>query len=80
MTLFSDFMGDGVSLLTGNMDFTSFKKWDFGAYPILIENRAGDVLCTSLLLQEIYRQKRKDDFFVIPNGFGLIDNPVGTKR
>ncbi|HAW51992.1 MAG TPA: hypothetical protein DCX54_06635 [Flavobacteriales bacterium] len=77
---FCDFMGDGTRVLAGNMDFVSFRKWDIGAYPILVENRAGKVLCSSLLLQEIYHMNRKDEFFVIPNGFGVIDNPVGISH
>jgi hypothetical protein len=80
LTSFSDFIGEGTRILAGNMDFLSFKKWDFGAYPILIENRGGKVLCSSLLLKEIFKQKRNDDFFVIPNGYNLIDNPVGTQH
>ena len=78
LTSFGDFMGYGSQMLAGNLDFVSFKKWDIGGYPILIEKRGGDVVCTSLLLNEIYTKKRKDDFFVIPNGYGIIDNPVGT--
>ena len=77
LTAFSDFMGDGVRILAQNMEFTSFKKWDVGGYPILIETRSEEVLCSQLLLKEIYRQKRKDDFFTIPVYYGVIDNPMG---
>jgi len=77
LTNFSDFMGDGTRILSQNMDFTAFKKWELGAYPILIEKRSGNVLCSSFLLQEIYRKKRKDAFFTIPLEYVVIDNPMG---
>ena len=74
---FHDFMGVGSQVMAGSLDFTAFRKWDQGGYPVLVETWSASMLCNTLWMTSISREKKKDDFFKVPYSFSRIDNASG---
>lgn len=79
LSRFNDFLGKGVKIISGNLDFSAIYKREQDGIPILFENFYGRDVCSYYHVKFIYRKKLNDDEFIIPMAYGKYENPLGVK-
>lgn len=76
---FNEFLGRGVKIISGSLDFSAIYEREQGGIPILFENFYGRDICSYYHVKFIYRKKLNNDEFIIPIAYGKYENPLGVK-